>query len=69
MRPLSDGGYLMTIQEFRDTVTHNYFIDYDGFGYFATQEQEDETVNVWPSEFSRLTIPPEWATHVIWFNR
>lgn len=75
MRPFDrfkDGeiiGDLMPIEEFDQHVKHNFFIDYDGYGEFAT-ETEVSNVTVCPSEWANGTIKkPEWATHVLWYNR
>jgi hypothetical protein len=45
------------------------FIDYDGSGVFATSAQKSD-VGVWPSMLSYpWFVWPEWATHVVWYNR
>lgn len=41
------------------------FIPYDGDGYWATTDGMDRDSSVWNSNCP----PPEWATHVAWFNR
>jgi hypothetical protein len=61
--PLSDYGDLIPLEEFLLCVKNNCFIPYDGDGYWATKEGMLQGSNVWTLE------PPEWATHVMWFNR
>lgn len=68
--PLSEFGDLMAIDEFISGVEEFCFIDYDGYGYWATETEMDNEFIVRPSEVaSKKTIPPDWATHIFWFNR
>lgn len=59
-----DFGDLMTVEEWLDAVAHGGFIPSDGFGHWATVNEMDVSSNVW-----KTRIPPEWATHVVWYNR
>jgi hypothetical protein len=60
---------MMTLSEFRQAVETNSFIDYDGFGHFAT-EHKVSNLPISPSELKKGTIEvPEWATHICWYNR
>ncbi len=54
--PLSEWGDHMTRESFIATVACGGFIDYDGDGDLAT---EADPHYVWP----------DWATHVMWYNR
>jgi hypothetical protein len=63
-------GHSIPIDEFMNSVRRGSFIDYDGFGYFATATQESN-IEVFPSMLAELKPEdfPEWATHIRWFNR
>ncbi len=58
---------VMPISVFREAVLGGGFIDYDGFGFYATGIQESDIL-VTPSTFLNQD-PPKWATHVSWYNR
>ena len=61
-----DGGLLMTLEEFIDSCG-SLFIDYDGFGCYATEtEMFDEEII--PSDVKKGKINYNY-THVVWFNR
>jgi hypothetical protein len=49
MEPLSDFGDHMFLDEFIEDCKCGGFIDYDGFGYYATADQETD-IEVVPSE-------------------
>lgn len=59
-------GDLLTKDEFLENVKYGAFIDYDGEGRLATESQETNWC-VWPSIANSKW--PEWATHVMWYNR
>lgn len=59
-------GALMTVKEFKSTVKHGGFIDYDGYGYPVRKNKANSSVTIIPSEVSKT---PKDATHIIWFNR
>lgn len=62
-------GELMTVEEFKESVKHGVFIDYDGHGVWANAELESNS-RVLPSDLQKPEFqPPHWATHVVWFNR
>jgi hypothetical protein len=58
MRPIDEIGTLMTWEEFSEDVDGGMLIDYDGFGELATGDR-----------VSTIKVRPEWATHVLWYNR
>ena len=62
-------GDLMTLEEFSNAVESGAFIDYDGYGRFATKDAESD-IEVWPSIFEDLQryVDPV-LDHIIWFNR
>ena len=72
MKPITDYGYLMTIEEFDNAVKSHCFIDYDGFGFYSTEnEMEDDfDKKVWPSEVLAGNGPSRKGfTHIVWYNR
>jgi hypothetical protein len=69
-----EDGDLMPLDEWLKQVNDGGFIDYDGHGEFAF----DRGNGVWlsskmpihPSDITKFKItPPQWATHVLWFNK
>lgn len=60
---LPDYGKLFPIDEWLNAVATGAFIPYDGDGYWATIDGMDKASDVWGSN------KPDWATHVMWFNR
>jgi hypothetical protein len=66
---LEDIGDLMTVKEWLDSVACHAFIDYDGHGYWATATKQSNA-SVCPSDITdKKLVPPEWATHIVWYNR
>jgi hypothetical protein len=63
MEPIPEFGDLMLAEEFAANVQCGAFIPYDGDGTWATETTEDVDSNVWKDQ------RPEWATHVVWYNR
>jgi hypothetical protein len=66
--PLPDFGDHMPINEFIECVKTGGFIDYDGHGRLATQTEESDVL-IYPSDINPDWKAPEWATHVMWFNK
>lgn len=62
MEPIPDYADLMTLEDFTEYVRDGCFIEYDGDGYYATATEESQ-INVWNEP------PPDWATHVTWYNK
>jgi len=57
------------VADFLEDVQFGRFIDYDGFGQWATATHMSNVV-VRPSDVVNKAVkPPRWATHVIWFNK
>lgn len=54
----------MTIEEMYSGIMCTCFTDYDGFGYYSTEDKESD-IEFKPSNFN----PPAWATHVTWYNK
>lgn len=65
---LPDYGDLMTVEDFAEAVRSGCFIDYDGFGEYATATQTSR-IRIYPSEFRRTKIVDKRFTHIIWFNK
>lgn len=66
--PLPDYGDLMTWEAWLGCVECRMFIDYDGYGYFATEDSYDYLKEVYPSQ-AKTIKKPDWATHILWLNR
>lgn len=62
-----DYGDLMTLEEWVETCSCGSFIDYDGHGNLSTVDK-CSNIEVYPS-ISKIVKYPEWATHVLWYNR
>lgn len=55
-------GDLLTLEEWEEaTVKSNMITEHDGFGEWAT-ESHTSNVSCWHPR-------PEWATHVMWYNK
>jgi hypothetical protein len=68
MNSIPEYGDHMPITDWLDCVKCGGFIDYDGTGNLATVDQmSDEEVR--PSMVKKGWKAPDWATHVVWFNR
>jgi hypothetical protein len=65
--PIDDCGDHLPLGEWIDCVKCGAFIDYDGFGYYATETQETN-VRVIPSDVANGKIDTTW-THIVWYNR
>lgn len=67
MVPHEDYGDLMTSKEFASSVKSSFFTSWDGSGYWATITEMDRESPVFVDD--KFTKKPEWATHVMWFNK
>ena len=81
---LPDFGDVMPLESFIDCVKSGGFIDYDGHGYLSDGKRMSNMIVV-PSKFEQGQTSifdilvehnemtwgriPEWATHVVWFNK
>lgn len=62
-------GSLMTIDEWLSHVDFGGFIDYDGFGYYATEDKVSN-ISVVPSHAKRnVMVTDRGFTHIVWYNR
>jgi len=60
--PTPDYGDLMTAQDWEESVGAGCFIPNDGVGHWATKDGMDPNSNCFDAK-------PDWATHVVWFNK
>ena len=71
MRPIPEYGDLIPLSRFISLCKSGALIGFDGDGEFATADGMPRERNwVFPSTVRREGFKaPEWATHVLWFNR
>jgi len=68
-KKIPDYGDIQTLIEWTNNCKVGMFIDYDGWGYFAT-ENEMSNKRVIPSDLRNPNFKiPKWVTHIIWFNK
>jgi len=65
-------GYLMTLEEFKESCKSKCLIDYDGSGNFSDSEgnisEEDKHIHVYPSAFLKNKYKTD-KKHIVWYNR
>jgi hypothetical protein len=66
-------GYVMTRERFEKAVRDGNFTDYDGYGELAkidpgTKRTLVSNRGVKPSSLVEFRWP-QWATHVVWYNK
>ena len=66
-KPIPDYGDLFPLDEFLKNCELGYFIDYDGHGYLAIEDQMSD-VFIKPSTI-REHLDGILFTHVVWFNK
>ena len=74
-------GDVFTVDQWVELVKTGGLIDYDGFGQYAKKVREKYYVSrverdlerigdAIPSDITSMKhVSPNWATHVIWYNR
>jgi len=63
-------GSLMSYFTWVASVKSGCLINYDGFGHWANKEVYEDSITVYPSQFTQgALLKPEWATHIVWYNR
>ena len=69
LKPIPDLDYgdHYIMEEFIEDCESGGFIDYDGYGNYATETQMSDK-KVWPSDITSGEYDRSW-THVVWFNR
>lgn len=65
--PKKKEGHLYTLEEFIEMCNDEDFIDYDGFGRYATDKEESD-IEVMPSYIKSGFIRKDFS-NVIWYNR
>lgn len=66
VEPISKYGNLIPLAEFKDSVEHTAFTDYDGYGFYANKEGRTKIyVDLWAVKRK----VPEHITHVFWINK
>lgn len=66
--PWPNYGDKFTIEEFIQHVRDGLFINYDGSGYYATEEEVSRIPAI-PSEIEYTQWGMTGFTHVAWFNK
>lgn len=64
--PVSEDAFLMTIEEWRNSVKSGLFNEYDGSGEWV-RDGQTMTDCIFDDVFNET--PPEGATHVAWYNK
>jgi hypothetical protein len=67
IKPIPRYGHIFTMEDFLDCVNCGGFIDYDGFGYYATKNVCIEKP-IYPSDVKAGDFDASFS-HIIWFNR
>jgi hypothetical protein len=67
MELIPDYGDHMTLEVFINACKSGGFIDYDGYGQYATETKMSNEI-VCPSDIESGNINEKY-THVVWFNR
>lgn len=57
----------MTLEEFVKSCDEGWFIDYDGYGRYATADQQTN-ISIYPSYVTNGAYLKNFS-HVIWFNK
>ena len=61
-----DEDDVYTVEEFKQYIADNIFIDYDGHGYPVKDGLADKSIMIFPSRANSI---PNDATHIVWYNR
>ena len=65
--PKKKEEHLYTVEEFIEMCNDGDFIDYDGFGRYATDKEESD-IEVMPSYIKSGFIRTDFS-HIVWYNR
>ena len=60
-------GHFMTIEDFKKDCTSGYYVDEDGYGFYATESSKSD-VKIMPSDVLENIIRTDFP-YVIWFNK
>lgn len=67
MEPIPSYGDHITLEHFIEYCEAGAFIDYDGFGYYATAYEMTDII-IKPSDVKKGEIDTAYS-HIVWFNR
>ena len=68
--PIDADDQHMTLEHFRERCEDGSFIDYDGFGHYATETELFSSEFVYPSDVLKKNYKPKpQFTHVVWYNK
>jgi len=67
MEPHDNIGDLFTMEDFKADCESGGFINYDGFGYYATDKKQSN-IKISPSHFKTNKVRSDFS-HVMWYNR
>jgi hypothetical protein len=67
MEKLDNIGDLFTFEDFKSNCESGGFIDYDGYGYYATSKKQSN-IAIRPSHIMKNKYRSDF-THVMWYNR
>lgn len=57
------------LEDFKRDAEFGIFTDDDGFGLYATDtEVSNREIEFWDFDEDNYNVP-EWATHVVWYNK
>ena len=59
-------GDIFTLEKFIELVNDKNFTDFDGYGYYATEDAKSD-VYIYPSDIKEKLYRSDF-THIIWFN-
>ncbi len=68
--PIDADDHHMTLELFLERCDAGDFIDYDGFGHYATETELFSSELVYPSDVLKKNYKPKpQFTHVVWYNK
>ena len=65
--PSAEYGDIMPLKKWIKNCNAGGFIDYDGHGELATVDK-CSNISIWPSIRHTMKYP-DWATHIVWYNK
>lgn len=64
LNPDPNFGDLFTLEEWKEHLQNGLFIEDDGSGYWADDFKHTDDGDVFD-----ISTKPDWATHILWFNK
>lgn len=68
LSPVSEDTLIMNIKDFINAVNKGFFIDYDGHGYYVSDENMESDIMIIPSDIS-MGIYRKDFKKISWYNR